>query len=47
MKPTIEIDMNDATFLAIVLNDWITVRKISPTEHMLELSQKLHGKELC
>jgi hypothetical protein len=47
MKPTIEIDMNDASFLAIIFDHWMDIAGIIPTEHMLELSKKLHGKVLC
>jgi hypothetical protein len=47
MKPTIELDLNDASFLGIILDMWIEKSEIIPTEHMLELSNKLKGKALC
>jgi len=47
MKPTIEISMTDASFLAIIFDHWMDIAGIDPTEHMLELSKKLHGKVLC
>jgi hypothetical protein len=44
MKPTIEIDLNDATFLGIVLDKWIIEAEIIPTERMKELSKRLKGE---
>ena len=45
--PTITIDLNDASFLSIVLDKWINENEITPTPHMNELLKKLQGKELC
>jgi hypothetical protein len=45
--PSVTIDLNDATFLAIVLNQWIEKSQITPTTHMLNLVANLQGKAGC
>jgi hypothetical protein len=46
-KPTLAIELNDASFLAIVLDKWINENDITPTPTMNNLLKKLQGKELC
>jgi hypothetical protein len=46
-QATVEINLNDASFLAIVLTQWIEKSEITPTPHMAELVAKLQVKAGC
>lgn len=44
---SVSITPNDAAFLAEVLTTMINLKEVTPTQHVIDLVAKLHGKVVC